>query len=546
MAVAVCFALAVLYLVLTTLYNIFLHPLSKLPGPWYAGAIPGAGEFHSSRKTLPFELTALHEKYGPIVRLSSNFVTIADPPTSRLIHSTHTFRKAPLYRSFDYPGESTFSTTDPEFSKKRKRLIGPVFGALNIAQMEPLIHQVGPQMIVNRIKAHHRRTVSSRQDKAVFVEVDLYSTFYEMTFNVIGRLAFGETFEISKEDTDIGSVRAVQLLKSIDSGLIMKYVIPEFLHRPLRDILRFKPFLLLKELEEYAAKCISDKLQLSVHVVDDASPDEKSSPMPSTSALAPVPTSESAPAPESTATPASGTKDILQLMIESVDPETGERLSFGDLQSEAISCLVAGTDTTSNTMTWVFDQLFQHPSVLAEVEAEVLAAFPDPSERISYRDAKSKLPYLDAVITEAMRVRSIVGGLLPRVVPKGGRIMHGYNVPEGTVVGTSPHVMHTYSQLWKEPFKFWPERFIVGVSGATAEDVARRRQNVTPFGIGVRSCIGRQLAIVEYTVGIATLIQQFEIRPATVPYKPLEPQFVFVVSPASKMLLAKIRPRFSA
>ncbi|KAI8869868.1 cytochrome P450, partial [Ramicandelaber brevisporus] len=182
-------------------------------------------------------------------------------------------------------------------------------------------------------------------------------------------------------------------------------------------------------------------------------------------------------------------KDLLQLMIESVDPETGERLSFSELATESQNFLFVGCDTTSNTMTWVFDQLFQHPDVMAKVEAEILAAFPDPAERIAYRDAKDNLPYLDAVILEAIRVRSIVGGLLPRVVPKGGRVIHGYNLPAGTVVGTSPHVMHNYSQLWDEPLQFRPERFIEGADGATAETVAQRRQNVTPFGIGVRSCI---------------------------------------------------------
>ncbi|KAI8867033.1 cytochrome P450, partial [Ramicandelaber brevisporus] len=202
--------------------------------------------------------------------------------------------------------------------------------------------------------------------------------------------------------------------------------------------------------------------------------------------------------------------DLMQLMMDAVDPETGDKLTRCELASDLLILNFAAVDTTSNTLTWTFDLLFQRPDVMAKLEAEVLEAFPDRNERITYKVARERLPYLDAVLTESMRIRTIVGEFLPRVVPEGGRQIGSVFVPGGYEVGVPAHVMHNYSQYWDSPEIFKPERFLEG----TPEEIAARRQLVTPFSIGVRSCIGRQLAMVQLVVGLATIIQHFEIRPA--------------------------------
>ncbi|KAI8870634.1 cytochrome P450 [Ramicandelaber brevisporus] len=161
------------------------------------------------------------------------------------------------------------------------------------------------------------------------------------------------------------------------------------------------------------------------------------------------------------------------------------------------------------------------------------------TERITYKAAKERLPYLDAVLTESMRIRTIAGDNPLRVVPEGGRQIGGVFIPGGYQVGVAAHVIHNYSQYWDEPEKFMPERFLEG----TPEEISARRQLVTPFGVGVRSCIGRQLAMVELVVDLATIIQQFEIKPIQNPYVPLKMQSGFVMSPVNKSLIVNIRPR---
>ncbi|KAI8871584.1 cytochrome P450 [Ramicandelaber brevisporus] len=294
----------------------------------------------------------------------------------------------------------------------------------------------------------------------------------------------------------------------MDRGLSFQFVFPKWMHGFLRDVVGFQPLVDIKRAAEFASERLVDRRRHMEALARGEKVDAI-------------------------------VNDNLQMLIDAVDPETGSRLTHDETVAEELVIMFAGTDTSANTMTWTVDLLFQHPEVFARLEAEILGAFPDPDERITYKAAKELLPYLDAVLLESMRLRTVAAAPLSRVVPSGGRDLAGYFFPADTVISASLHVMHNYSALWDEPSRFWPERFLDG----PAEVVAERRQQVMPFSIGVRSCIGRQLALVEVVVGLATMIQQFEIRPAQEPYQPLEMHSVFVASPKSKSLMASIRPR---
>ncbi|KAI8873509.1 cytochrome P450, partial [Ramicandelaber brevisporus] len=207
--------------------------------------------------------------------------------------------------------------------------------------------------------------------------------------------------------------------------------------------------------------------------------------------------------------------DILQMFMDAVDPETGARLDNDSLVAEASVMLVAGSDTAAFTLMWTFDLLFQHPRVFRKLEAEILARFPSRDAVIAFKDAK-ELAYLDAVILESMRVRAVAGQLIPRVVPAGGRVLGGHFIPGGYGVGASLESVHRDPSVFDEPTLFKPERFVDG----TADELAMRRQHVIPFSVGVRSCLGRQLALAEIYTAVPTLIRRFVIQPAEQPYPP--------------------------
>ncbi|KAI8866552.1 cytochrome P450 [Ramicandelaber brevisporus] len=483
------------YTLYTAIYNRYFHPLRHIPGPLWSTMFPGMGKYDGSKMRSPFHLLELHEKHGPAVRIEPNRISFADKNALRTIYSSHAFIKGPVYHSFDIGKiPQTFSTVDVDTSKKRKRMLGPSFGATNVAQLEELIHAVGPKMMVDRLNLQY-----SKQSGGA-MQVDLFNVFFEMTFGVIGRMAFGK--QMISIDDDLFSLRIVQLIKAMDAGMFTQFVLPRWSWDIARDVFGVKALLDFKELVDYASDSIHERRRL-------------------------IESGEKVPS------------DLLQTMMDAVDPETGDQLTHYELASDLIIVCFAGVDTSSNTLTWTFDQLFQHPAAMARLEAEVLAAFPDKSERITYKAAKDKLQYLDAVLLESMRMRTVAAEFLGRVVPEGGREIGGVYVPGGCFVGVSAHVMHNHSRFWDAPEQFRPERYLEG----SPEEIAENRQMVTPFSIGVRSCIGRQLALVELVVGLATIIQQFEIRPAQQPYVPLEMQAAFVLSPTSRSLQAVLTPR---
>ncbi|KAI8867893.1 cytochrome P450 [Ramicandelaber brevisporus] len=228
--------------------------------------------------------------------------------------------------------------------------------------------------------------------------------------------------------------------------------------------------------------------------------------------------------------------------MDAVDPETGAKLDIDSLIAECTVQIVAGVDTTAYTLNWTFDLLFQHPRVFRKLEAEILAHFPQKNSdsRIWYKDAK-ELPYLDAVILESMRFRTVAEMILPRTAPDGGRTIGGYYIPGGTSIGGTTRTIHRNPEVFDRPDEFIPERFLDG----SEEQLALRRQSVVPFSIGVRACLGRQLALMELYTCIAALIREFEISPAQQPYIPRTEENFFLLAPKERSLPALVKARAS-
>ncbi|KAJ2512741.1 hypothetical protein H4217_006718 [Coemansia sp. RSA 1939] len=178
------------------------------------------------------------------------------------------------------------------------------------------------------------------------------------------------------------------------------------------------------------------------------------------------------------------------------DPFTGKPIEEVALKAEVLLMVIAGTDTTSNTLTWIMLCLLRHPVVYQRLKSDIRAAFPSKSVTIRHDMARNTLPYLTAVIYEAMRLYPAVAGYIPRYVPQqGAHLMNGaYFLPQGTEVCISFFASHRNKDVWSSPTDFNPERFM----GAGAEE---RLKDVLTFSSGVRICVGRHLAMAElYTI----------------------------------------------
>ncbi|KAJ2537471.1 hypothetical protein EV175_006712, partial [Coemansia sp. RSA 1933] len=197
--------------------------------------------------------------------------------------------------------------------------------------------------------------------------------------------------------------------------------------------------------------------------------------------------------------------DILQRLVDAHDPLSGKRMDVKTVAKDLALLLVVGTDTTSNTLSWTILYLLHNTAIYERLKKEVRSAFPDRGTIIRYDMARIMLPFMTAVIYESMRLHTIVSGYLPRRMPESGaEIMGGeYFVPPGSEICISLYACHRNPRIWKNPNKFDPERFM----GPDAED---RIRDVLAFSSGVRICVGRWLALVELYTTLANLVHKYD------------------------------------
>jgi cytochrome P450 len=159
-------------------------------------------------------------------------------------------------------------------------------------------------------------------------------------------------------------------------------------------------------------------------------------------------------------------------MVE--DNEAGVGLSDHSLAQEAGNFILAGTDTTGRTLTYLVWLILKHPRVKQRIHDDIdrLPA------TFSSKDAMD-LPYLMAAIKESLRLYGAAPGSLPRIVPAGGRNLGGYLLPEGTTVSTQAWTLHRDPSIFEKPLDFIPERWL--------EPTQSMKDAYMPWGGGTRS-----------------------------------------------------------
>jgi cytochrome P450 len=192
--------------------------------------------------------------------------------------------------------------------------------------------------------------------------------------------------------------------------------------------------------------------------------------------------------------------DLIRLLQQATDPVTGARLTPRQVRDELLVFLLAGHDTTSTTLTYALWQLGRDPAIQYRVASEVTAL----GDRRLDVDDVARLPYTVQVLHEALRLcppAPAIGRLAMRDV-----VVDGFRVPAGTNTVVGCYALHRDPTLWDDPERFDPDRF------SPARSQGRSRWQYLPFGAGPRSCVGDHFAMLEATLGLATLVRAAEFR----------------------------------
>jgi cytochrome P450 len=180
--------------------------------------------------------------------------------------------------------------------------------------------------------------------------------------------------------------------------------------------------------------------------------------------------------------------DVLSMLLLARD-EQGEAMTDAELRDELVTLVVAGHETTATGLAWAFELLLRNPPVLARAQAAVAAG---------------DIAYLDAVVKETLRRRTVVPGV-GRVVRGEPFRLNGYVIPPGIEINPSIAGMHRRADSYPDPTAFRPERFL----GDDPPDT----YTWIPFGGGTRRCLGASFATFEMRVVIARVLARAQLTP---------------------------------
>jgi cytochrome P450 len=194
--------------------------------------------------------------------------------------------------------------------------------------------------------------------------------------------------------------------------------------------------------------------------------------------------------------------DLLDVLLGARD-EQGAPLTDAEIGDQVATFLMAGHETSANTLAWTLALLSAYPAARRRVEAEL-------DEMLGGRDPVAgdvaRLPWTRAVISEALRLYPPAWTIERDALAADN--VAGVEVPAGSLVAISPYLVHRHPAFWADPAGFDPARFLPGGDGDPA---TRHRYAFIPFGGGRRACVGASFAELETTLVLATIAQRFRL-----------------------------------
>jgi cytochrome P450 len=453
--------LLAMYCALLVTYNLRFHPLSHLPGPWpwRATRLGFLSSFLSGN--LVRDVYKLHQRYGAVVRIAPDEVSFAQEGVwqdalggRNPLPRNATFFKAP-------PGQpdNIVMTADAAANERMRQVMMPAFTERALAKQEPALQQY-TDLLIERLK----EKVAASSISGHGVKVNLVDWFEWFAFDLIGELAFGESFGC------LDSSKHHPWIKMIFSSIkVMAWAACTRYYAGLEPLLlRIIPARIRKMQDDHYALAL-DKVHRRMA--------------------------------------SQSREDFMKPMLEN-NPGF-EKMSQPEVESSMAILILAGSETTATTLSGIGNALINNPLQLRALESEIRASFKTEGQ-ITLK-ATQNLPYLNAVINEGLRICNPVAGGILRSVPKAGAIICGYSLPEGTHVLVNSTAMSLSDANFHRAGEFLPERFLPPEKRPPAFK-GDQRNSQKPFGFGSRSCLGKSFAMGEMRLVLAKMIWHFDIH----------------------------------
>ncbi|CAL4960556.1 unnamed protein product [Urochloa decumbens] len=198
--------------------------------------------------------------------------------------------------------------------------------------------------------------------------------------------------------------------------------------------------------------------------------------------------------------------DFLDVLVELM---AAGKIARDNVTTILFDMFAAGSDTIAITVEWAMAELLRNPGEMAKVRAEIEGAGLGSEEAVEETDAAG-LPYLQAVVKEAMRLHPVAPIMLPHQAAEDGVEVCGCAVPKGSTVIFNTWAIMRDPAAWERPDEFVPERFLG--SAAAEIDFRGKKYEFIPFGSGRRMCPGLPMAERVVPLILASLLHAFEWR----------------------------------
>ena len=192
--------------------------------------------------------------------------------------------------------------------------------------------------------------------------------------------------------------------------------------------------------------------------------------------------------------------DFLSMYMMATD-KNGEPFTDKELLDELMTLIVAGFETSANTLNWAWYLIAGHPDVERRLIAEAKEFLPDAAAVNAENTAAMK--YTQQALEETLRLYPPVWLFTRRA--REDDELDDYDVPTGTDIYLSPYVLHRTASIWPEPDLFNPDRFELG-------EKPKRDRPYFPFSLGPRRCVGEYFSFLEMKVHIGLLLPRFRMQ----------------------------------
>ncbi|KAK3316046.1 cytochrome P450-like protein [Apodospora peruviana] len=503
--------------------NRYHNGLNKYPGPFLA-SLTDWWRFVDVYKRRPENThIALHKKHGSVVRLGPNTLSFSDPEALKTIYGLNKgFIKSDFYivqqsvvKGHSLP--SLFSTTDNEFHMQFRRCVNSAFAMSALVQYEPFVDNTTKLFL----KQTERLYIDDKTQQAC--DFTRWLQFY--AFDVIGEITYSKRHGFVEKNEDIDGIVAY-LTK------LFLYVAP-IGQIPILDRLFLKNPIYLNLSQWGFIDATFPVARFARARMAERMPELRGGDDTKTEKITKKeagPPSPLLPTSEKQAKPLVKSPDLLSKFLAAREARP-DFMTDTLVQTMAVSMAFAGSETTAISLSAVFYYLLKSPHALARLRAELDDAarrgvFSDYETGLVTWHESQTLPYLDACVKEAFRLHPAPGLPMERIVPEPGLEIAGKYVRGGTIVGCSAWVLHRNQDVFGADVEAYrPERWLVNYAGPGVDEVEEREDatkgeqrvkmmngTMLQFGMGSRTCIGKNISLLEIYKLVPSMLRRFEIQ----------------------------------